>query len=247
MANTTSPEDTDRTPLMFGASDRLELVATIILAIATVLTAWSAFQSTKWSGKQSINFSVAAASRTESARADTQAGQLTQIDVAMFSDWATAVIEEVQQGTIAFPSDGSYEPTPGTRSGFIYNRFREEFRPAVDAWIETDPVNNPDAPTSPFVMTDDDGAPVYVLQDRIEADRLAVAADASAALAREANQNGDNYVFTMVLFASVLFFAGVSSKLVRIRNRVFVLGFGVVLLVGGSIILLSLPILTLRA
>jgi hypothetical protein len=165
----------------------------------------------------------------------------------MFGDWATSVIEEVQEGTITLPSDGSYEPTPGTPSGFIYNRFRDEFRPVVDAWIGTDPVNNPDAPTSPFVMTDDNGDPLYVLRDRIEADRLAVAADVSAGLARAANQNGDNYVFTMVLFASVLFFAGVSSKLVRIRNRVFVLGFGVVLLFGGSIILLFLPILTLRA
>lgn len=247
MTNSSAPTDDDRPPLMFGASDRLELVATIILAIATVLTAWSAFQSTKWSGKQSINFSVAAASRTESTRADTQAGQLTQIDVAMFVDWSTAVIGEVREGIVTLDSDGSYEPTAGTASGFIYNRFRDEFKPAVDAWIATDPVNDPNAPTSPFVMTDANGDPVYVLQDRIEADRLAVAADEAAALAREANQNGDNYVFTMVLFASVLFFAGVSSKLVRIRNRVFVLGFGVVLLISGSIILLSLPILTLRA
>lgn len=247
MTSTSTPDGTDRTPLMFGASDRLELVATVILAIATVLTAWSAFQSTKWSGKQSINFSAAAAARTESTRADTQAGQLTQIDVAMFVDWATSIIDDVREGSSTFPSDGSYEPARGTASGFIYNRFRAEFKPAVDAWIETDPVNNPDAPTSPFVMTDANGDPVYVLQDRIEADRLAVAADEAAALARVANQNGDNYVFTMVLFASVLFFAGVSSKLVRIRNRVFVLGFGVVLLIAGSIILLSLPILTLRA
>ena len=113
--------------------------------------------------------------------------------------------------------------------------------PRSIAWVATDPVNNPDAPKSPFEMSE------YVLADAVLAEELTTLADEKAAAAREANQNGDNYVLTMVLFASVLFFAGVSSKLARKRNRVIALGFGVTLLVAGSAILLSLPILTLRA
>ena len=87
----------------------------------------------------------------------------------------------------------------------------------------------------------------YVLADAVLADELAAQADEKAELAREANQNGDNYVLTMVLFASVLFFAGVSSKLVRRRNRVLALGFGVLMLASGMVILASLPILALNA
>lgn len=243
--NESVPEDSST--LMFGASDRIELVATIVLAIATILTAWSAFQAGKWSGKQSINFSEAGAARTESTRFDTEGGQLAQIDIAMYIDWVAAIFDDVASGAITLESGDTYEPTPGTPSGFLYLRFRDEFRPAVDAWLATDPVNNPDAPPSPFAMTNPDGTPIYTVAQRLEADRLSAVADEKSVLAREANQNGDNYVLTMVLFASVLFFAGVSSKLVKTRNRAIALGFGVLLLVSGIGIILSLPILTLNA
>jgi hypothetical protein len=54
----------------FLDQERLELAATIVMSIAVVLTAWSAFQAGKWSGVQSIRFAEAGAARTESARLD---------------------------------------------------------------------------------------------------------------------------------------------------------------------------------
>ena len=221
----------------WGTADRLELVATVILAIATILTAWSAFQAGKWGGQQSINFSEAGAARTESTRFDTAGGQLVQIDVAMYIDWVSALFDDIESGAITLTDASGYEPTPLTRSGFLYLRMREEFLPALEAWLATDPVNNPEAPKSPFDLDE------YVVAARVEADRLADLADEKALAAREANQNGDNYVLTMVLFASVLFFAGVSSKLIKPRNRAIVLGFGVLMLIAGIVIILSLPIL----
>jgi len=244
-AHETAVNDPDSKGL-FGSSDRIELIATIVLAIATVLTAWSAFQSAKWSGHQSINFAEAGAARTESTRADTRAGQLAQVDIAMFIDWVSAVFDDEDSGVITLDSGTTYEPTRGTLSGFLYLRFRDEFRPAVDAWLATDPVNNPDAPTSPFVMVDAAGQPIYRLTAADEADSLVLAAEEASAEARQDNQNSDNYVITMVLFASVLFFAGMSSKLVKPRNRILALGFGVILLIAGLSIVASLPKLTLR-
>ncbi len=223
---------------LWGSNDRIELIATIVLAIATILTAWSAFQSGKWGGTQSVNFSEAGAARTESTRFDTRAGQLAQIDVAMYIDWVSALVEDIESRAIPALSPGTYEPTPGTISGFLYLRFRDEFRPAIDAWIATDPTNNANAPPTPFVMEE------YSVADADEADRLAAVADEKAQAARDANQTGDNYVLTMVLFASVLFFAGVSSKMNRPRNRMLVLGFGLVTLTVGIVILVTLPILT---
>jgi hypothetical protein len=239
---TTESTPADETPHdeqkgFFSPSDRVELVATIAIAIATILTAWSAFQAGKWGGTQAINFSEAGAARTESTRSDTLAGQLTQIDVAMYLDWVSALAEESQAGVIPPLEEGNFEPVPGTVSGFLALRFREEFVPAVDAWIATDPVNNPGAPKTPFEMDE------YVIAKSVEADALAALADEKAADARDANQNGDNYVLTMVLFASVLFFAGVSSKMSSRSNQVLMLSFGVFVLVAGIIILVSLPIL----
>jgi hypothetical protein len=221
----------------FHASDRVELVATIAIAIATILTAWSAFQAGKWGGTQAINFSEAGAARTESTRADTLAGQLVQIDVAMYLDWVSALAEESAAGVIPALNEYNFEPVPGTVSGFLGLRFRDEFVPAVDAWIASDPVNNSDAPKTPFEMEE------YVIAKSLEADALSALADEKASDARDANQSGDNYVLTMVLFASVLFFAGVSSKMNSRRNQVLMLSFGVFVLVSGIVILVSLPVL----
>ena len=231
-------EMTEKKSGLWGSNDRIELIATIALAIATILTAWSAFQSGKWGGTQAINFSEAGAARTESTRFDTRAGQLTLIDVSMYIDWVSALAAEIESGAIPPLVAGTYEPTKGTISGFLYLRFREEFLPAVNAWILTDPTNNANAPPTPFAMEE------YSVADAVEADRLAGLADEKASAARDANQNGDNYVLTMVLFASVLFFAGVSSKMNRPRNRVLILGFGLVTLTVGIVILVTLPILT---
>lgn len=231
------PESETTRSGLWGSNDRIELIATVVLAIATILTAWSAFQSGKWGGTQAINFSEAGAARTESTRFDTRAGQLAQIDVAMYIDWVSALVDDIESGAIPDLAAGTYEPTRGTLSGFLYLRFRDEFRPAIDAWIATDPTHNANAPPTPFVMTE------YTVADAVEADRLSELADEKAAAGRDANQTGDNYVLTMVLFASVLFFAGVSSKMNRPRNRMLVLGFGLVTLIAGITILFSLPIL----
>jgi hypothetical protein len=222
---------------LWGSNDRVELIATIVLAVATILTAWSGFESGKWGGEQSVNFSEAGAARTESTRADTLGGQLAQIDVAMYIDWVTALSDELATGAVTEASLSPYTPTNGTVSGFLYTRFREEFLPAVDAWLATKPMINDTAPKTPFEMDE------YVVAKLVEAKRLTAVADEKANDARRANQNGDNYVLTMVLFASVLFFAGVSSKMNRPRNRLTVLGFGIVTLTVGLIILASLPIL----
>jgi hypothetical protein len=230
-----SPHDAPKG--FFHKSDRIELIATIAIAIATILTAWSAFEAGKWGGTQAINFSEAGAARTESTRADTLAGQLTQIDVAMYLDWVEAIATEAQEGTIPSIEEGLSEPQPGTVSGFLRVRFRDEFVPAVDAWIATNPVDNPDAPKTPFSMEE------YVVAKGVEATALSALADEKSQDARDANQNGDNYVLTMVLFASVLFFSGVSSKMGSHRNQLLMLSFGVIVLVVGIVILVSLPVL----
>lgn len=220
-----------------GLNSKIESIASIVLAIAVILTAWAAFQAGKWGGEQSIQFSVAGASRTESARHDTAGGQLVQIDVAMFADFITAYFDETASGAIQ-PHDGSaFTPTPDTVSGFLYNRMRDEFRPAISAWLATDPANNPDAPKDPFEMDE------YVVANFAEANLLVEVADQAAIEAREANQTGDNYVLTAVLFAAVLFFSGIASKLENRWNRHFVNLVGIIGVVAGAIILIRLPIL----
>ena len=122
-----------------GSSARTERilapVAMLILALATVMTAWSGYQAARWSGVQASSYSQAAARRVDATRAGTAAGQLALYDSTVFSQWATAYATE------------------NTRlQAFEERRFRPEFKVAFDAWLATNPFVDAAAPSSPLVM-----------------------------------------------------------------------------------------------
>jgi hypothetical protein len=188
---------------MTAGRDRVELVATLLLAIATVATAWSGYQSTRWNGEQAKAGGRANALRIESAKAAGLANAQTEIDVASFTQWVNA-----------------YTLGRAELADFYLRRFRDEFKPAVDAWVATRPLKNPAAPPTPFAM------PQYELQARAEAERLEAEAEVFAAQVRRNIQRASNYVLGVVLFASALFFAGMSTKLTAPKLRVVMLAVG---------------------
>jgi hypothetical protein len=65
-----------------GADRRLELISTVLLALATVATAWAAYQSRQWTGVQSQGYSKATANRIAENRIAALANRQVQIDVA---------------------------------------------------------------------------------------------------------------------------------------------------------------------
>ena len=159
----------------------LELVATIPLAVATVGTAWSSYQASRWNGEQATAFSRAGASRVESSKSASVANSQTQIDVATFTQWVDA-----------------YAQNQTELADFYVMRFREDFRPAMDAWVATRPLMNPDTPLTPFVL------PEYQVEARGEADRLEPEAEGWSATARRNIQRATNYVPCVVLSTAVL-------------------------------------------
>ena len=183
--------------------DRVELMATVLLALATVATAWSGYQSTRWNGEQAKAGARANALRIESAKAAGLANTQTEVDVATFTQWVNAYAQKQTQ-----------------LADFYFKRFRREFRPAVNAWVATRPLKNPNAPLTPFAM------PQYKLKARADADRLDAEAETYAAQARRDIQRASNYVLGVVLFASALFFAGMSTKLTSPRLRAVMLSLG---------------------
>jgi hypothetical protein len=213
---------------------RFELFEAILLSIAAVLAAWTGFEAAKWGGVQANSYSQAGASRVESTRSSTEAGQNVTIDVVSFTQWLQAAQAE---GLFADPSDAQpgYVPDPEVLSGFLYERFRPEFKIAVDAWVATRPRANPDAPTTPFAM------PQYRMAATVEAERLEHLAEDQAADARRANQRSDNYVLMTIVFATVLFFAGISSKMDTFRARSLLLGVGTTILLGAIVVVAMLP------
>ena len=200
-------------------SDWIEIVATVLLAVAAVATAWSSYQAARWNGEQVQAGSRANASRTEAARAADLASSQTQIDVATFVQWADATAHDDQ-----------------ALADFYEQRFRSEFRPAFDAWLATKPLMDPTAPSSPFVM------PQYSLAASRDAQRLDAQTDAIAAQIPVDVQRSTNYVLAVVLFAVALFFAGMSAKLHGTRaSRVLVL-VGAIVFLGAVAWIASLPV-----
>jgi hypothetical protein len=197
----------------------LELVSTVLLALATVATAWAAYQSRQWTGEQAQGYSHATATRIAENRAAALANRQVQIDVATFIQWVDA-----------------HQQHDEALAGFYRARFRDEFKSAFAAWLATKPFANHAAPPTPFTM------PVYRLKASAEAERLESTAAADSDRAKSANQNADNYMLAVVLFASSLFFAGISVKLRSFGARATLLGFGCVLFLGTLIWALTLPV-----
>jgi hypothetical protein len=197
----------------------VEIVATVLLALATVATAWSGYQASRWNGEQAKAFSRANAARIESTRASGLADAQTQIDVATFTSWVDAYAQEQTQ-----------------LADFYLKRFRAEFKPAVDAWIATRPLRNTNAPLTPFAM------PQYKLAARQKADELELEAETLAAKARTNVQRATNYVLCVVLFAAALFFAGMSSKLRTRRLQMVLLSFGLVVFIGTVAWIATFPV-----
>ncbi|HUV27771.1 MAG TPA: hypothetical protein VMW34_10440 [Anaerolineales bacterium] len=197
-----------------------EVIATLVLALATVATAWSGYQSSRWGGEQSTSYSQAGALRTESTRASNQAGQLTQIDIGLFTNWVNA-----------------YAGGDERLINFYEKRFRDEFKPAFDAWVATDPANNPDAPKSPFAM------PEYQVSLVQEADRLEVEATETFAKGQVANQTSDNYILNTVFLASVMFLGGIATRFKAMSARWVIILFSLLILVFGLYNILTYPII----
>ncbi len=197
----------------------LEIISAILLSLATVASAWCAYQSARWNGVQAVSFSAANGARTESVRMSNAALQLTSIDVGMFVQFATAYSEDNM-----------------LLAEFLLERFRPEMRTAMDAWLATTPLKNPDAPLSPFAMAE------YKLAAQDEADQLLKTAEQKLMDAQAANQRSDNYVLLTVMFASVLFFGGISTKFEVFKIRVAMIALAVLIFITSLVILTTYPI-----
>lgn len=198
---------------------RLELLSTILLALATVATAWAAYQSRQWTGEQSEATAKATATRIAENRYSALANRQVQIDVATFIQWLNAREEHHPQ-----------------LADFYSARFRAEFKPAFGAWIATKPFTDKTAPSTPFAMTQ------YRLKSEADAQRLETSAAATTERAKKANEHADNYMLAVVLFATALFFAGLSTKMHTLRARTVILGIGCAVFAGSLVWLATLPV-----
>jgi len=220
------PEEAEEAGRGFAATargiwhdERVEIASAILLALATVLSAWGAYQATRWSGEQANNYAESSKFRADSNRHGTLASRNVQIDVETFIAWADAKAQK-----------------DDALAAFYVARFRPEFLPAFDDWRlgpDKDAAGLPSG--TPFKE------PSYIVAEQVLADASYAKADAALAEAQWNNQVSDNFVLTAVLFASVLFFAGIAARFRPQWIRWTMLGVATVVFFLGLVVEFLLP------
>lgn len=207
------------TPANGAPRQTFELLALLFLSLATVGTAWCSFQAAVWGAVSQRTMNMSAAASRSAAVDQLHAYQMALVDVLLFSQHMNA------RGT-----------SNETLARFYEARFRGEAKTAFEAWMATQPFENPNAPPHPFVTN------LYKPRLLEEAQREEAKSQQLWQQAGEAGRTGRSYVMITVLLASALFCAGTAPRfdILWIRRMVLALGLGAVVFAAAR--LLSLPI-----
>jgi hypothetical protein len=191
----------------------IEIVTVLLLGVATVGSAWSAYQVSRWNGVETDEARASAAFRIEGSREFALATQIVAYDSATVGQIAAATVT------------GNQEHLDFLRETLV----RPGFVPVLQSWQAQ--IAAGETPTN--LLSDDD-----YLGDLFAA---SIAADAQAAaatvLSEEAGSNADDYIQLTLFFASALFFAGITASFANRLSKVTLLvGAGVILAVAGVLL-----------
>src|SRR5262245_13395775 len=121
----------------------MDLLSAIVMAAATVATAYSAYESSLWNGDQNTHNARSTTAVVRAGKLTNLALQKTAVHVNLLAHWLSARNSGDQR-----------------TADFLLGRFPEPLGTAAEAWLATNPFENPEAAASPFDM------PQYALQER---------------------------------------------------------------------------------
>ncbi|QIK82182.1 hypothetical protein [Sanguibacter sp. HDW7] len=209
---------TDERPPATEHTSPWPLVAAIVLSVTTLATAWTGYESARWGSIQSTWTKTATQAQFAATAQQGIANRNLSSDLNVFGTWLEAEVR----------GDDSLATA-------VAERFRPELVPAFEAWRALGR-DGELAPGSPFDL------PEYRLAARVEAERLTAVAEDASLRGTEAGETSDSYVLTAVLYASVLFLAGIATKIAHPRGARFAVILSVVMLVAAVGLTLTLPV-----
>ena len=192
----------------------LEVVEAIVLALVAICTAWSGYQAAKWDGMQDELYEQSTRMRVQAQGLATRSGQEQIYDASSVTEWIKA------------KSAGNEK-----LAQLFERRFRPEFREAFEAWVKTDPLNNPNAPPGPLVMKE------YHNAHAEEAAKLTDQATEAFEKGTAARSTSDKYVRVTVVLATVLLLVAISQ---RFKTHAVRMGLAVV-----ALLLIFIPLIRL--
>jgi hypothetical protein len=196
----------------------VEPVTALLMALATLSTAWCSYQSAAWTRKSNRLMNEFNSLERRAGLQTMQGMQQATIHTAMFMQLLAAQ----QAGNEKLVN-------------FYVERFPPDVRKAYDAWLAERPFENPNADPHPFVPK------LYEVRGTREAAEANAKAATSLQNARNAGSVSGQYLANTVLFATVLFFASASGKFEQRRVRVVAFAFAVAVFAFAVIRTLMLP------
>jgi hypothetical protein len=197
----------------------IEVLTVVLLGVATVASAWCAYQASRWNAIETDEARATTEARVEQARLFATGTQVGSYDSNVLLAYAQAVAAD--QATLA---------------EFIRTTLmRPEFEPVLETWEQE--VEAETAQLSPIPANEDYTAALFA--GATVAEQSAVDASARAA---DAGSNAEAYLLITLFMASALFFAGVVSSFASRGPRVVLLTMSMVTLAVGAARIVDLPV-----
>src|SRR5213596_1544931 len=197
----------------------VEPIVALLMALATLSTAWCSYQSAAWTRKSNRLMNEFNALERRAGLQTVQGMQQVTIHTAMFMQMLAAQ----QAGNEKLVN-------------FYVERFPPDVRKAYDAWLAQRPFENPNANPHPFVPR------LYEPRGTREAADATAKAASTLKTARSAGNISGQYLANTVLFATVLFFASASGKFEQQRVRSVAFGFAVAVFLFALVRTAMLPL-----
>jgi hypothetical protein len=197
---------------------RADLIGAILLGIATIGSAWSAYEAARWISVVRATAGTVQKLRLQGLQAQAEARKELVVDSTLFERWTEAALHGDQQV-----------------AKFVQDRFPGRFRPAFDAWMATSPGPGQLPQGSPFER------PEYRIEAQDKADALEQQANQFSTKSRQAIDNNNNFVLNSVLFSTVMFLAGLTSHLRGNTTRMTMIVLAAIMLVCIFIGFFRLP------
>ena len=182
----------------------VEPVTAVLMALATVGTAWCSYKSAGWTRQSNRLMNEYNSLERRAGVLTLQGMQSATIHSAMFMQMLAA--QEAGNEKLA---------------NFYVERFPPDVRKAYDAWLAQKPFENPKADPHPFVPN------LYEARGTREAAELTAKAANNLLVARRAGNTSGQYLANTVLFATMLFFANAVNKFEQRRVRIVAFAFAV--------------------
>jgi hypothetical protein len=196
--------------------DRVEQIIAIMLGLAAIITAWTAFQSSQLGDKVQESFSEGIRSSDAASQEYNTAIATDNQDQALFLEYAKALVAEEE-----------------VTATYIHETLMStELAAAVDWWLEQPEETAPD---SPFVEEN----PNWDDTSWTTAEELDVEAQQFFDTARDADSEGDEFDLLEVIVTLSLFLFGIASL---VRQQKIQVGLATV----GGIILIYSIIMTIK-